>query len=89
MLDDPIGASLSLNRIGVAYFKKRKIDKSLKFHLKHCEFTDNENMFAAYYNIGICYRILGQYLKSLEYFNKALEWSKLRKDKESECISYG
>jgi hypothetical protein len=57
MLDDPVGASLALNRIGVAYYKKRKISKSLKFHLKHCEFTDKENVFAAYYNIGICYRI--------------------------------
>ena len=57
MLDDPVGASLALNRIGVSYYKKKKIGKSLKFHLKHCEFTDKENIFAAYYNIGICYRI--------------------------------
>lgn len=54
MLDDPIGASLALNRIGVAYYKKKKFEKSLKFHLKHCEFTDKENVFASYYNIGIC-----------------------------------
>jgi len=32
MLDDPIGASLALNRIGVSYYKKKKIEKSLKFH---------------------------------------------------------
>jgi hypothetical protein len=59
MLDDPIGASLALNRIGVAYYKKKKYEKSLKFHYKHCEFTDKENVFASYYNIGICQRILG------------------------------
>ena len=61
MLDDPVGSSLALNRIGVAYYKKRKINKSLKFHLKHCEFTDKENVFASQYNIGICSRILGSY----------------------------
>lgn len=40
MLDDPVGASLALNRIGVSYYKKKKYDKSLKFHVKHNEFTD-------------------------------------------------
>ena len=75
MLDDPVGASLALNRIGVSYYKKKKIGKSLKFHLKHCEFTDKENIFAAYYNIGICYRIQNSNLKAIEYFTKALEWS--------------
>jgi hypothetical protein len=40
MLDDPVGASLALNRIGVANYKKKKYDKSLKFHMKHNEFTD-------------------------------------------------
>jgi hypothetical protein len=54
MLDDPVGASLALNKIGVAYYKYRKYSKSLRFHLKHLEFTDKENTFAAYYNIGIC-----------------------------------
>jgi tetratricopeptide (TPR) repeat protein len=75
MLDDPVGASLALNRIGVAYFKKKKINKSLKFHLKHFEFTDKENSFASYYNIGLCYRILGNYIKAAEYFQKAIEWA--------------
>lgn len=64
MLDDPVGSSLALNRIAVAYYKKRKINKSLKFHLKHCEFTDKENVFSSYYNIGICSRILGSYHKA-------------------------
>jgi tetratricopeptide (TPR) repeat protein len=75
MLDDPIGSSLALNKIGVAYYKRKNYDKSLKFHLKHCEFTDKENLFASYYNIGICYRILGQLLKAKDYFYKALEWA--------------
>lgn len=89
MLDDPVGASLALNKIGVVYYKKKKYDKSLKFHMKHCEFTDKENLFASYYNIGICYRILGQLLKANEYFQKAIEWAQYREDKESECICYG
>lgn len=78
VLDDPVGASLALNRIGVAYYKRKKISKSLKFHLKHQDFTDKENAFAAYYNIGICYRILNQYDKAKDTFMKALEWSQYR-----------
>ena len=78
MLDDPIGASLALNRIGVAYYKAKKYNKSLRFHIKHSEFTDKENMFAAYYNMGISSRVIGMYDKSVEYFNKALEWAHTR-----------
>lgn len=72
MLDDPVGASLALNRIGVAYYKAKKYSKSLRFHLKHSEFTDKENLFASYYNLGITSRVLGNYNKSVEFFNKAL-----------------
>jgi tetratricopeptide (TPR) repeat protein len=75
MLDDPIGASLALNRIGVAYYKAKKYNKSLRFHFKHAEFTDKENLFASYYNAGISSRVLGFHEKSIEYFNKALEWA--------------
>jgi len=89
MLDDPIGASVALNRIGVAYFRKGRYEKSLRFHEKHCEFTDKENVFASYYNIGICHRVLRHYDKSNEYFMRALEWAMLREDEESECICYG
>jgi tetratricopeptide (TPR) repeat protein len=78
MLDDPIGASLALNRIGVAYYKCKKYQKSMRFHLKHQEFTDKENAFAAYYNLGICNRLLGQYIQSVDYFKKALEWAQFR-----------
>ena len=78
MLDDPVGASLALNRIGVSYYKKKKYAKSLRFHQKHCEFTDKENVFAAYYNIGICQRLLKDYESSQDYFSKALEWAQFR-----------
>ena len=75
MLDDPIGASIALNRIGVAYYKHKKYMNSLKFHEKHMEFTDKENVFASYYNMGICHRVMNNYATSVDYFTKALEWS--------------
>ena len=78
-----MGASIGLNRIGVAYFKSHKFSKSMKFHLKHLEFTDKDNVFAAYYNLGICYRILGYFSQSNDYFTKSLEWAQLREDVES------
>ncbi len=78
MMDDPIGSSLALNKIGVAYYKKRKVAKSLKFHEKHCEFSDRENVFAAYYNIGLSHRILTNYTSAIEFFYKALEWADSR-----------
>lgn len=61
VLEDPIGAALALNRIGVLYFKRKKIEKSLEFHLKHSKLTDSESAFLAYYNIGICHRLLGEH----------------------------
>ena len=78
MLDDPVGASLALNRIGVSYYKLKKYNKSLRFHMKHCEFTDKENVFVSYYNLGICHRILSQYDKASDNFLKALEWAQYR-----------
>jgi hypothetical protein len=78
VLDDSIGAALALNRIGVVYFKKKKITKSLKFHMKHCKATDTENAFSAYYNIGICHRVMGDHSKAYWYFTKAIEWAKFK-----------
>jgi hypothetical protein len=78
ILEDPIGASFAMNRIGVVYFKSRKILKSLKFHMRHCKVTESDNAYVAYYNIAICHRILGDLSKSYWYFSKALEWSQFR-----------
>lgn len=39
------------------------------------QFTDNENIFASFYNIGISYRLLKNFEESINYFKKALEWS--------------
>ena len=32
LLDDPIGASLALNRLGIVYFHMKRLKKSLIFH---------------------------------------------------------
>ena len=53
ILDDPVGASLALNRLGVAQYKQKHYSKSLQFHLKHREYTDTDAIFAANYNVGI------------------------------------
>ena len=89
LLEDPVGAALALNRIGVAYHKLKKFEKSLNFHKKHLEFSDTENIYAAYYNWGISLRFMKQYSESIEYFNKSLDWSRKRKDYASECLSWG
>jgi tetratricopeptide (TPR) repeat protein len=75
ILEDPVGASLALNRLGVAYHKLKNYERSLQFHLKHKQFCDTENMFAALYNIGVSCRLLRQYENSIEAFQNALEWS--------------
>jgi len=70
ILEDPVGASLALNRLGVAYHKlpESNHQKSLLFHEKHMEQTDKDNLFASYYNMGISNRLLGKYDKSIENF---------------------
>ncbi len=35
ILEDPVGASLGLNRLGVMYHKLKNFSKSLQFHQKH------------------------------------------------------
>lgn len=73
ILEDPVGAALALNRLGVAFHKIQNFEKSLLFHIKHLEQTEKDSRFASYYNIGISYRLIGNYEKSLEFFLKALE----------------
>ena len=89
MLDDPIGAALGLNRLGVIYFNLKKYEKSLQFHQKHGEFTDIDNKFAAFYNVGLCQRALHQYSDSLHSLTQALQWAEERQDQESQCIALG
>jgi tetratricopeptide (TPR) repeat protein len=78
-----------LNRIGVAYHKLKKFEKSLNFHKKHLEFTDSENIYAAYYNCGISLRFMKKYSESIEFFKNSLDWARKRQDAASECLSCG
>ena len=89
LLDDPIGAALGLNRLGVLYHNMNKHSKALQFHLKHLELTDKDNRFAALYNLGITHRTLACFTDSLAVLNQALAWARERQDTESECISLG
>lgn len=65
------------------------IEKSLQFHKKHKEFADKENVFAAYYNMGITLRFMKKTDEALKSFNEALDWSIQRMDYESECVTLG
>ena len=65
------------------------IEKSLQFHKKHKEFADKENVFAAFYNIGITLRFMKKYDEAVKSFNDALEWAIQRMDYESECVTLG
>ena len=89
ILEDPVGAALALNRLGVAYHKIKDYEKSLLFHTKHREYTDKENLFAAYYNLGISQRLLKMYDDSVKSFSKALEWASLHQELDSECFCNG
>lgn len=89
ILEDPVGAALALNRLGVAYHKVKNHEKSLMFHLKHKEYTDKENLFAAYYNLGISQRLLKKYDESVQSFTKALEWASTHQELDSECFCNG
>ena len=71
MLDDPVGAALALNRLAISFHKFGRHEKSLLLHKKHLSCSDSDNSFAAMYNIGIAYRILGKYSMSLDIFHKA------------------
>jgi len=88
-MEDKIGVSLALNRLGVNYFNLGRADKSVDFHLKNLELSDQENCFAAYYNLGISYRSLKKYEEALQYFQTANDWAREFKDIESECLSTG
>lgn len=89
ILEDPVGAALALNRLGVAYHKLKNYEKSLMFHMKHKEYTDKDNLFAAYYNLGITQRLLKCYDESAQSFTKALEWAAVHQELDSECYCNG
>ncbi len=57
--------SLGANRVAINYFYSGDALKSISFHNENLKLSDNENCFAAYYNLGICYRKIGKFEDSL------------------------
>jgi tetratricopeptide (TPR) repeat protein len=86
MLQDIYGTELALNRIAVLYSNIADygnyiniifiyfLEQSLYYNEKHKDVTTHHiNGFVAYYNCGICERILGKIENSINSFNQALQ----------------
>ena len=88
-MEDKIGMALGANRVAVNLFYQGLTTKSLAFHHENMKLSDDENCFAAYYNLGICERVLSHHEKAIEFFDTALEWARQKGEAESECITLG
>lgn len=76
LLQDVYGTELALNRIAVLYSNILNYNQSLYYNEKHKDITThNVNGFVAFYNCGVCERILGRVEDSLTSFNRALQMS--------------
>ena len=76
LLQDIYGMELALNRIGVLYSNMLDFNQSLYYHEKHRKITThNIKGFVAYYNSGICLRIIGKIDEAIKHFNKAFQIS--------------
>ena len=84
LLQDIYGTELALNRIGVLFSNLYDYKQSLYYNEKHKEIsTHNLNGFVAYYNCGLCYRILENYDESIQNFETAIKLSEEENDLES------
>lgn len=84
LLQDIYGTELALNRIAVLFSNIFDFEQSIYYNEKHKEITThNLNAFVAYYNCGVCYRVLENFDKSIENFNLALKMSSEENDLES------
>jgi tetratricopeptide (TPR) repeat protein len=84
LLQDIYGTELALNRIAVLFSNILDFEQSIYYNEKHKEITThNLNGFVAYYNCGICYRVLENFEKSIENFQQALKMSEEESDLES------
>ncbi len=84
LLQDIYGTELALNRIAVLFSNIFDFEQSIYYNEKHKEITThNLNGFVAYYNCGICYRVLENFDKSIENFKTALKMSEDENDLES------
>jgi tetratricopeptide (TPR) repeat protein len=74
LLQDVYGTELALNRIAVLYSNIIDYNQSLYYNEKHKDITThNVNGFVAFYNCGVCQRILGKIEDSLKSFTRALQ----------------
>ena len=78
-MEDKVGMALAMNRIGINLFNSGQKKRSIEYHLKNVDFTDQENAFAGLYNLGISYRSIGDHSKAIKFFEKALAWATERK----------
>ena len=84
LLQDIYGTELALNRIAVLFSNIFDFEQSIYYNEKHKEITThNLNGFVAYYNCGVCYRVLENFEKSIENFETALKMSADENDLES------
>ena len=84
LLQDIYGTELALNRIAVLFSNIFDFEQSIYYNEKHKEIsTHNLNGFVAYYNCGVCYRVLEDFEKSIENFETALKMSADENDLES------
>ena len=73
---DKSGIVLGLNRLGITYYEMQRFTKSRDFHLQALDFCSTEQCFSAYYNLGLVYRKLKDYVRALDHLKRALEWTK-------------
>lgn len=60
-MEDKIGMALGSNRIAVNEYNRGNYQKSITYNQENLRLSDKENTFAAFYNLGICYRCLEKY----------------------------
>ena len=88
LLQDIYGTELSLNRIAVLFSNIFDFKQSLYYNEKHKDIsTHNLNGFVAYYNCGICYRILEDFNLSIKNFETALKLAEEENDLESYTLT--
>jgi len=71
-MEDKIGMALGANRVAVNLFYDHQYSKSISFHHENLKLSDNENCFAAYYNLGVCHRALKQHEQAVSCLDTAL-----------------
>lgn len=69
-MQDKVGMTFALNRIGIAYYFLEKYKLAINFNKRCLEMIDGDNEYSVLYNMGICFRKLKDYFESLRFFEK-------------------